>query len=81
MLIYILFILFLFVIVASIIAYAKDKISWNNGRCSYCGNKWKFKETVYGNIRVYKCDHCGKQIYISYNVDSEHYKNLKDYER
>lgn len=80
MLIYILLVLALFVIVASIIAYNKDRISWNKGRCPCCGNRWKFKNVVYGNIRTYKCTHCNKQIYISYNVDSDYYKNLKDYE-
>ena len=80
MLVYLLIILGLFVIITSIITFSKDKMSWNNGRCPCCNTRWRFKTTMYGSMRLYKCPRCGKEICITYNVDSDYYRNIKDYE-
>ena len=80
MLLYIIGILMVVVIVLSAIIYHKDKLAWNNGRCPKCGSRWRFKGSHLGETRVYKCTHCGNEIFVSYRVDSDYYKKLEDYE-
>ena len=47
----------------------KEKEDWNNGVCPWCGHNWRYFDTDSQGGRGYICDNCGRDIWISYNVD------------
>lgn len=48
-----------------------DQYKWNFGYCRKCLTKWEIYTVFSSRDRVYKCDECGKEIVIHYNIDGE----------
>jgi len=57
-------VLVLLCIIGSII----EKKIWNKGFCQKCQTKWKYFDTDSIGGRGYKCETCGKAIWITYRT-------------
>lgn len=71
------FTLFCTIVVLSFLAFmlygiirciCNEKKAYNNGICTKCGGKlYYFSTDIYGR-RGYHCEHCGKTIWMSFNI-------------
>lgn len=71
MFIYILLVIFLFIIAASVSIYI-EKREFNDGICIICGNILRSFEDDHDG-RGYYCDECGHEIWVSYDVVDKDY--------
>lgn len=46
-----------------------EKKAYNNGVCTNCGEKLRHFDCDSQGGRGYRCDKCGRIVWVSYNVD------------
>lgn len=49
--------------------YICEKRDYNGGYCKHCGRKLRHRNIDSSGAREYKCDNCGYNVWVSYNVD------------
>ena len=58
-------------IVGMILARHWEKKDYNNGICTQCGGHLEHFDDDSQGGRGYRCDKCGRYVWVTYNVDKE----------
>ena len=56
------------------VAIYLEKKEFNNGYCRSCGHKLTFMRKEYSGDRLYKCAHCGREVWVFYHKVDKNFK-------
>ena len=55
-------------VIAAIMGIVLESVDFNKGICPHCRTKMEFFDTDSHGGRGYKCQNCGRKVWVSYNL-------------